>query len=279
MTVEILHRADLFALGLGRRAIDAALETGALIRARRDHYLPGDAPDELVRAARVGGRLTCLSLLALLDVFVLTNARLHVHLPSSASRMRSPHDRRRQLEGRGRRGVRLHWVPVGRDPDRLVAVTIVDALVHSARCQAPRAFIASIDSALNQRLISVADVAEIFRRLPRRFSSLMSLVDGRAESGPETLMRLMLRTLGCTVELQVSFDGIGRVDLLVNGWLVIECDSERYHSDWAVQEKDRRRDLALAARGFTPLRPTAAMIMWQPEMVLAAVRGILAARR
>jgi very-short-patch-repair endonuclease len=76
----------------------------------------------------------------------------------------------------------------------------------------------------------------------------------------------------------VEFDGIGRVDLLVDGWLVLECDSREYHNSWQQQVADRNRDLALADRGYVTLRLTAAQIMYRPDEVLAAIKGLLAAR-
>lgn len=279
MAVEFLHRAELTLLGLRRHEIASSVATGHLVRARRDHYLPGDTDVAIIRAVRVGGRLTCLSLLALLGVFVQTNALLHVHMQRSASRMRSPHDRTQRLGNPLSRGVRLHWLPLGAEPGQSATVSVVDALVHSVLCQSPRAAVASLDSALHRAVVTVAELDEVFRRLPRRFAFLRPLVDGRAESGPETLMRLMLRALGCSVDVQVPIHGVGRVDLVVDGWLVIECDSEEFHSGWQAQARDRRRDLLLAARGYTPIRPTARMIMSDPEIVLAAVRGLLAGRR
>jgi very-short-patch-repair endonuclease len=59
---------------------------------------------------------------------------------------------------------------------------------------------------------------------------------------------------------------------------VIECDSKEFHSSWQQQVKDRDRDLALAAQGYVTLRLTAAQIMYRSEDVVAAVRGLLAAR-
>ena len=84
--------------------------------------------------------------------------------------------------------------------------------------------------------------------------------------------------LGCNVDLQVTFDGIGRVDMVVDGWLVVECDSRAFHAGWKQQLNDRRRDAALAALGFVTLRLTAEDIMYNPEFVLAAVKGLLASR-
>lgn len=270
--------AQLRADGFSRSAIASAVRASAIIRARRGVYLPGDTPDVIVRSVRVGGRLTCLSLLALLGVFVTSNSKLHVHMQRSASRMRSPHDRHKPLESPPSRGVRLHWLRTSEVPHQnSTTVEIVDALTHSVLCQGPRAAIATLDSALHLGLITLPQLALVFACLPGKYLVLRPLVDGRAESGPETLMRLMLRSLGCSVELQVTIAGVGRVDLVVDGWLVIECDSKAFHSGWEKQQADRTRDQLLAAQGYTPLRATADDILHNPEQVLAAVKGLLGA--
>ena len=238
-----------------------------------------DAPDALVRAVRVGGRLTCLSLLQLLGVFVLTNSKLHVHLTAQASRLRSPHNRRKRLDRRRRHGTRLHWTALPERPGAETCVSIVVALAHAVFCQAPGAAVASIDSALNKGLIALDQVTEIFDLLPPKYGVLRGLIDGRAQSGPETLVRVMVRKLGSTAELQVEFDGVGFVDLVVDGWLVIECDSKAHHSSWEQQLKDYRRDLKLAQLGYVVLRLAAEDIMYDPDAVFLAVRGVLASRR
>ena len=66
----------------------------------------------------------------------------------------------------------------------------------------------------------------------------------------------------------MSIAGVGRVDLVLDGWLVIECDSREFHEGWMPQQRDRARDLALAALGYVTLRPWASAIMWQPETVV-----------
>lgn len=275
--VDISSRASLRADGLSSRDITAAVRENRLIRGRRDNYLPGGTPEEIVRAVRVGGRLTCLSLLVLLGVFVLANDTLHVHVPENASRLRSPHARGRRLEARDHRGVILHWTRLSLSPGVSASVSIIDALSHAVRCQPPRAAIATIDSALRLGLLPSWQLGDVFELLPARFAVLARLVDPRSESGPETLMRLLLRALPCTAEIQVRLDGIGRVDFLVDGWLIIECDSVEFHVSREQFEADRERDLRAAIRGFTTFRPTANMIMHRPDEVLAAVRALLAA--
>lgn len=277
--IELMSRAELLALGYRSRDITAAVRADTLIRGRRDNYLPGGTVEAVVQAVRVGGRLTCLSLLQLLGVFVLTNDRLHVHVQRNAARLRSPSDRSKRLEDRSRRAVTLHWARLTEYPAAAACVDIVDALAHSVCCQTPRAAVATLDSAIRRGHIAAWQLADIFRQLPARFAVIASLVDPRSESGPESLVRLMLRGLGCSAIPQVSITGVGRVDFVVDGWLIIECDSVEFHAGRAKYEEDRRRDAASAALGYTTLRLAATTIMYQPAEVLAAIRGLLAAHR
>jgi very-short-patch-repair endonuclease len=277
---EVATRAELLAAGVSRRGLARALASGSVIRVRRDRYMVAESPQELREAVRIGGRATCLTLLHLVGVFVFASDRLHVHISRGMSRLRSAADVRRPLEHRSSRRQRLHWVPLVRPDDVTGAcVGLVDALVHAVLCQPARHAIATIDSALNKRLIGLADLADVFAALPPRFRVLRSLVDGRAQSGPETLVRLMARALGCRVDVQVFFDGVGFVDLLLDGWLVVECDSKEFHQSWEQQVKDRNRDLALAAQGFVTLRLTAAQIMYRPDEVVSALRCLVRTHR
>ncbi len=91
-------------------------------------------------------------------------------------------------------------------------------------------------------------------------------------------MLLILRAIGCSFDVQVTVSGVGRVDFVVDGWLIIECDSEAFHSSWEQQKRDRRRDQAAAAQGFSTSRPITEDIMWHPDEVRAAVVGLLAGR-
>jgi len=57
--------------------------------------------------------------------------------------------------------------------------------------------------------------------------------------------------MGVKVRAQVKIDGVGRVDLVVDDCLVVQCDGKRHHSNQYIYEQDRRRDLALRDLGFT----------------------------
>lgn len=268
---RVYTTSDLHAEGMSWRGIRDAVAAGALVRVHRGVYVLAGTSDGAACAADLGGRLTCVSVLRERGVFVIDGAALHVHFEhGSTPRRRDPGDA----------PVVRHWdaVPTPMHP-RALQVGIVDALVHATNCQAARAAVASLDSALHQDLITADDLDGIFARVRASRRALRRFVDRRAESGPESIVRLMALMLGFTVAPQVVFRGVGRVDLLLDGWLVVECDSREFHEGWRTQCRDRRRDLALAARGMTTLRPVAADILYHPQLVEDALRGLRDAHR
>jgi len=255
LPARFLRAQALADRGLTRSDLAQLVAQGRLIRLRRGRYAPGDTAADLVRAGRAGGRLDCTSLLSAIGVFVHDrDGDLHVQFEMGASRLPP------------RAGsVTAHWRRSRAGREQLAA-DLVEALAQACRCQGVRAAIATLDSAWHHGLVDEEAIATVFDRLPRRYRRLRGLLDRRAESGPETLMRLMLRGLGCDVQVQVTIDGVGRVDLLFDGWLIVECDSRAHHRGWAAQKRDRRRDLAAAALGYTTVRPIAEDILAQPEV-------------
>ncbi|MBX9243358.1 hypothetical protein ICW40_00875 [Actinotalea ferrariae] len=123
---------------------------------------------------------------------------------------------------------------------------------------------AAVDAALNRRLLP--DLVDLAARRPRagkvEFDRALRLVDGRSESFPETCMRLGLRAAGLEVEPQAFVEGIGRVDLLVEGFLVVEVDGFRYHADRRAFSEDRRRDRTAQLLGHPFLRFTYDDAVW-----------------
>lgn len=267
---HVLTYPDLRASGATRAGVRSALAEGSLVRARRNVYLDASSPRAVREAQRVGGRLDCVSAVAEAGIFVLDKSGLHVQVEPERSRLRSPHSRTTRLSGA--QGVVVHWRAC--DAGSLHTVPLVEALAAAVRCQPPRAAIATLDNALFTGAIDEEGLAEVFARLPARYRVLRPLVDARAEAGSETLARLLLRGQGFDVRVQVQIDGVGRVDLVVDDWIVVECDSRAYHGGWEAQERDRLRDLRLAERGFVVLRPSARMIFSEPQLLARAVAGL-----
>lgn len=250
--------------GIGKRDLRRMVDGGAILRVRQGRYVPADTDPALVAAARLGARLGCISLLSALGVFVRDTATLHVHIDRGASRL-PPRDAR----------IVAHWREADADGEGALTVDVVSALVQAVLCQSPRAAVATLDSAWHHGLVDEGGIAEVFRRLPHRHRALRPLVDPRSEAGTETLMRLLLRTLGHDVQVQVEIAGVGRVDLLVDGWLIVECDSRGFHADWAARRRDLRRDLAAARLGYTTVRPLAEDILFAYDDLVSAMRDVL----
>ena len=263
----VFTRSDLLARGLSGRSITRAVEAGALLRLRRDRYAYPDIAAEVAEAVRIGGRLSCLSLLVAIGIFVHRASGLHVQLAPDASRVRPP----------GSARTRLHWSAPSSVPAPPHAAAFEDVVRHAIRCQTPRGALATLDSLLHHRLLTRRQLATIFDGLPQRYARLLSLVDATAESGPETFMRLILKAIGAEYETQVRIEGVGRVDFVIEGWLIIECDSREFHEGWLAQVEDRRRDLAAAARGYVTIRPLATDVMERPDIVRGAVIDVMAA--
>jgi very-short-patch-repair endonuclease len=74
----------------------------------------------------------------------------------------------------------------------------------------------------------------------------------------------------------VEIAGVGRVDFVIGDRLVVEVDSEQYHTDPAKYEGDRRRDAALSILGLRVLRFSYHQIMDEWSTVDRAVMAAVA---
>jgi len=275
----VLSRADLLAAGVKPRELTRAVKCGELVRLRRDHYcLPGlERPAQA--AVRVGGKLGCVSALKDYGVFAYDARQTHVQVDPFASRLRSPEPEWARLTDVNRGGIELHWLPeFAEHESEAHRVSVMDALFESLHCQHPWHALASIDNALHQGLITRDDLDEVFWHAPRRLQGLQQLVDERAESGQETVLRMIVRQTGLPYELQVSFPETGRVDMLVAGCLVLEADSRAFHDGWEAHVRDRGRDLAFAAMGLASLRPAYQHTMHRPALVKSAIEGLVSSQ-
>jgi hypothetical protein len=274
----VASRAELLSAGASAQGLTAAVRRHDLLRLRRDHYALPTTPEPVQRAVRVGGRLTCTSALRQYGVFALDEEVIQIQVSREMSRLRHPRVRSQPLDANNREGITLHWHAVGAAGSASeVAVGLVDALVCAVRCQHPWLAIASLDNALFLGQIDDGGLDAVFRQLPESCQYLRSLVDGRAESGQESVLRQIVREQGLAYELQVVFEGIGRVDMVIEGRLVVEADSRLAHEGWAKQVRDRARDLALARRRLMSLRPLYQHIMFEPALVREAILGLLRA--
>lgn len=79
-------------------------------------------------------------------------------------------------------------------------------------------------------------------------------LDLRAESIVEVDAQHLFRTNGISYDAQVFLPGIGRVDFLLQGFLIVEIDGFEFHSKRADMRRDRTRNNASTVNGFAVLR-------------------------
>lgn len=173
----------------------------------------------------------------------------------------------RGAAGRARDGTLVRQYVTGSETVEIQGrdvVTVELALVQALPTLTREEAVASLDSALNQGLIGTDQLAPIRLRLRRRRNAArvigwLPLVDGRAESPPETLARLQLHDAGIAPDdLQREFFDatgtfLGRADLawyLGDGrWLIVEIDSHEFHGAERQVQHDATRQNGLLSEG------------------------------
>lgn len=265
-----LTRHQLLSMGVTANRLAAEVHAGSLVRVRRGHYaLPRTHP-AIVAAVRIGGKVACVSAAELLGIWAPRAVFPHVHLRHEASRLRSPGNRFALLDDDNRDGCDLHWWPlIDERRSRAHQVSALDAVAQIIRCQRREIAIAALDSALHLGLVRPYELDRLFEALPVRFAGLREDLDDRSMSGLESIVRLIARDAGLDVELQRYFDGVGSVDLVIAGCVVVETDGRKFHEN--TQNRDYRRDVLLAKLGYTVLRFNYELVMFHPELVLDAI--------
>lgn len=250
---------------VSRRALSRALAEGSLIRVRRDAYVSPWMPDLLRQAATVGGRLACVSALAHRGCFEPPSTSLHVQVDPDASRLRAPDG---SSGGPAGAQLILHWTSVDA-PARDLLLPVAEAVRQLLRCQSRPMSVAVLDSALYRGVIDAPLAEQLVASAPRRLRLVPPDLDGRSESGIESLVRVALRDFGLRVDPQVVVPGVGRVDLLVEGRVVVEVDGRLWHD--GEQARDYWRDLELARLGFVVVRVDYRLVVSRISSVVEAV--------
>lgn len=212
----------------------------------------------LVAAARRGVVLSCVTLAARKDLWVLDAAEPHVAAPAKSGHATTA------------RGV-LHWnVPTfPRDPDSCED-TLENALVILSRCQPYESALATWESALRQKLIDPG----MLERAPLPPAARRLLANARpfADAGTESIFRTRLRWLRLPITPQVWIPG-HPVDFLIGDRLVIQIDGG--HHVGAQRTSDIAHDSLLKLHGYHVIRISYDQLMnrWPAvqALILAAI--------
>lgn len=258
----VLLRRDVMAAGATDVALRRAVCDGQVLRLERGLLAVADADPELVRAGRARGLLTCVSAAPKYRLWQLRPPVL-------------PH----YWHSNGRRAVGCvsHRLPLIQDPRCRTLAALPDVLLHALLCLPELESLVMVESAYNRGDI---DLDSLFRHLEGSrcgtARNVLSKVERGADSLLETLARVLFRDDGISTETQVWIDGIGRVDFLLEGFLIVEIDGIAFHLDARQFKKDRRRDNTATLKGMPVLRFFYDDVVYAPEIVLAQVQEVLA---
>ncbi|WP_396157490.1 endonuclease domain-containing protein [Arthrobacter sp.] len=244
--------------GFKRAEIRRAVYSGAIRHTGRGTFAVEGAPEELLAAARMGVSLTCVSAARVLGWWVLESPdKLHVCSDT----------------GRTVAGTVAHRGP--RRAVRLIAPR-QQVVVAALRCLPPIQALVIAESALAGKQVRLGALREAFHG-PKdwKVRGLLDQVRGNAASPLEVCAEYWLRIAGLTAEPEVFLPGIGRVDFLVEGKLILEIDGYRFHSSREHYRRDRNRWNAATSSGYQTLRVTAELVLSSPEQFLGLVRAAL----
>ena len=250
------------AKGAGESAIRSAVRSGAVVRLERGLLaLPGADP-ELVAARHARALITCVSAAPRFQLWTLRPATGPHYWHSNGRRTNSCVSHRTPLTQAGAQGA---------------VAALPDVLLHALLCLPPLESLVMVESAYNRGDI---DLTFLLRHLVGnrcgKARDVVAQVEHGADSLLETLARILFRDAGIATETQVWIDGIGRVDFLLEGFLIVEIDGLAFHLESRQFKKDRRRDNSAVVQGLPVLRFFYDDVVFAPETVLAQVREVLA---
>ncbi|MGF6822406.1 very-short-patch-repair endonuclease [Microbacterium sp. ZKA21] len=258
----IARGSTLQHLGFTRQALAVETRRGTIQRIRNGVFATTTLNDDVRTAIEHGGALTCASVLRVRGVWVLPRPDgLHVWMPSKRHPLSHPSCTCVSHYFRGS-------PPLG-------SASIETALLHLRRCAGDEAFFAAYESAWRQRLLSRAARARLRSALPGTARWLVDIARADADSGLESLLRLRFHLLGIRFDCQVTLDGVGRVDFVVAGRLIIEADGDENHGSSTKRHRDRVRDAAASDLGYETLRFDYAQIVHDWPTVQAAILAAL----
>lgn len=254
----ILHSSELRTKGFTAREMSAAVSAGLLRRVRRSWLATPECDERRVRAASVGGRVTCLTAARMNALWVPGDAELvHLAVPGTASRFDAG-------------GCRIHW---SSGPAAVARSTVDDhplnVLFHVARCVSLEDAAMVWESAIRTSFVQQPVLARVQWRsdAAHRLAAISSAL---SDSGIETRFVSIMRVCGVTVRQQARVDGRD-VDALIGERLLVQIDGFAHHRRAADRRRDIAADVRLTLRGYTVLRFDYWQILFTPDEVRDAV--------
>lgn len=249
---------ELVRAGCSRRRIAAAVRGGDLLSLGGGAVgIPGVSVPVIAAVTRRAS-LACASALAQQGMELLL-----------------PPDRVHLTGSRGAPDHRVRWHRGPADGLTLGAARAAAQLLH---CRPAVEGLVAVDALLRTERTSAATIAaELPRNRGGHASWVLANASALADSPMESVLRYHLLQTGLTdFVLQARVAGVGRVDFLIQGWLIVEADGWDSHKDRAAFERDRQRDAVAATQGLRTVRFTWDAVLSHIDEVLRCIRRVLA---
>lgn len=259
----VARTGQLVAAGFTRTDIAGLVAAGARQPRRGIFVLPG-ANAGFVAAIRHNGRLSCAS--------AAEHYGLWLREPPAEHHLACNH-------GHGSGFIRHRTRRFDPHPT-LPLVAVEDVVLHAMGCLPAPASTAIATSAIRLYEVPLELLKDQLRgdRSGPELSALRGL-DLRAESIVEVDAQHLFRANGIAFDAQVQIPGIGRVDFLIEGFLIVEVDGFAFHSTRKALRQDLARNNASTVSGYAVLRYPPEVIWYDPERVVAEIQATLARRR
>nr|WP_223943524.1 type IV toxin-antitoxin system AbiEi family antitoxin domain-containing protein [Arthrobacter sp. StoSoilB20] len=259
----VARTADLKRAGFSERTLASALSSGSITKLQRGVYVTQGADSDVVAAFRANGRLTCVSAARFHGLWTLRKPEA-LHLSCG--------------NGLPKPGIVDHACITHPPHSYLPVAGVADVLMHALRCRPKLESLVMVQSAVSQALLS-PDYLRSKLTGPRngRARAILGLVLPRADSLLEVLAHTHFTAAGLTVKMHVQLPGVGEVDCLINGSLVIELDGGT-HLEGRQVKKDHYRNNASLRGGFLVLRYYYSDVVHHPERMVAEVLEVLTIR-
>lgn len=259
----VVRRSELLEVGVSRREIDRLLATGALLRVRGGWYARPGLDSDRYLAARVGGRLTCVSACRALGMWIPPGADVRPHIAVRSRRAPAAP------------AAVTHYCrdeALAKASDRLV-VDPIAAIEKLARCQSPAVTFVIAESVRERRLLTAEEWQNMLDRMPARLRIALMPASDLSGSGSESEFVRQLRRMGIGYRQQVQI-GQDRVDVVLEDGGVVEIDSRAWHDPVT----DARRDARLSSAGREVQRFFYDQIWFEWGTVESAVRAGMSRR-
>jgi very-short-patch-repair endonuclease len=256
--------------GFSGRFLTAAVRAEVIIRIRRSRYALPTLDRPTVQAIAMGGRLGGLSAAGSYGWWRGDDDRLHVSWPPHGNVAKPG-----RVSFAPNPGIVHHW-RILPQPENLEqdlrregpVETLAQVLLTADRETA----IACADSAIRSGTLSISQVRLVFSRLPARVKAWERYVDGRSDSGLESLVRIWFIDNQIPFEVHPVIPGVGEADFLVGVSLITETDGREFHDSIKDATRDSRRDAVAASWGYLTMRIRYALVVHDPDLWQLALR-------